>query len=89
MARAQTRARAASSEAVAELPLVESTHSLSERIDVEIIDGTALLAEFRARGATMGVGSTLPTALACVRAHFGHGLQSALAWNGRRRWSGR
>jgi hypothetical protein len=52
MARAQARARAVSSEAVAELPLVESTHSLSERIDVEIIDGTALLAEFRARRAT-------------------------------------
>jgi hypothetical protein len=49
---AQAIARSASSQAVAELPPVESTHSLSERIDVEITDGTALLAEFRARGAT-------------------------------------
>jgi hypothetical protein len=68
------RALAASSAVVVELPQVESTHSLSERIDVEIIDGTALLAEFRARGPQpMGVGSTLPTALACVGARFGHG----------------
>jgi hypothetical protein len=37
MARAQAR-----SAAVAELPPVESTHSLSERIDVEIADGSAL-----------------------------------------------
>jgi hypothetical protein len=41
MARAQ--ARAVSSEIAAELPQVESTHSLSERIDVEIQDGSAIV----------------------------------------------
>jgi hypothetical protein len=39
---ARARARAASGEAVVELPQVESTHSLSERIDVEIADGCAI-----------------------------------------------
>jgi len=40
---AQSRAGAVSSEAIAELPPVESTHSLSERIDVEIADGSAIV----------------------------------------------
>jgi hypothetical protein len=42
-ARAPARAPAVSSAAIAELPQVESTHSLSERIDVEIADGSALV----------------------------------------------
>jgi hypothetical protein len=45
MARAQARAqaRAVSSEAVVELPQVESTARMQPRIDVEVADGTALI----------------------------------------------
>jgi predicted MPP superfamily phosphohydrolase len=42
MARARARAPAVSSDVVAELPRVESTQSSSERINVEITDGSAI-----------------------------------------------